>query len=185
MFRRTMILVFVLLNSLLAVSATEAASGSSGGTFDIGDRAVVDATALNYRVGPGLGYEPITVLSGGTAGAVTDGPVVADGYTWYEFSTAGYGPDGATPGWVAGEYLVPIDAADDGFPVGSRVQVDATWLNVRAEPGLDATIVNVLPDGFEGFVLEGPVRADGYTWYRLEAMGQTLGWVAGEFLVKI
>lgn len=79
------------------------ADGGEG--FAIGDLVVVATDALNYRTWPGLGAGVITTFSWGTQGAVTDGPVFADGYTWYEFSTAGYGPDGATPGWVAGDFL--------------------------------------------------------------------------------
>ncbi|HUG61673.1 MAG TPA: hypothetical protein VMP03_07500 [Methylomirabilota bacterium] len=47
----------------------------------------------------------IAVFFAGTQGAITDGPVYADGYTWWEFSTEGYGPDGAAPGWLAGQFL--------------------------------------------------------------------------------
>jgi uncharacterized protein YraI len=76
--------------------------------FSIGQQVVVDTDFLNYRTGPSITASVIRVFPGGTQGAVTDGPVSADGYVWYEFSTAGYGPDGATPGWVAGEFLAPI-----------------------------------------------------------------------------
>ena len=48
------------------------------------------------------------MLPGGTEGAVLDGPVSADGYEWYQLGLPGYGPDGATPGWVAGDYLVTV-----------------------------------------------------------------------------
>jgi len=80
--------------------------GDTGG-FGIGQR-VVTTDALNYRTAPGLGAGIITVLPAGTAGGVLDGPVAADGYTWYQLGLPGYGPDGATPGWVAGEFLAAI-----------------------------------------------------------------------------
>ena len=76
----------------------------AGDGFGIGEQ-VVTTAALNYRTGPGTGYAVITVLASGTRGALLDGPVVAGGYTWYALGLPGYGPDGATPGWVAGEFL--------------------------------------------------------------------------------
>ncbi|HEV2107021.1 MAG TPA: hypothetical protein VGR16_02020 [Thermomicrobiales bacterium] len=58
--------------------------------------------------------------------------------------------------------LVASPAAEPGlaaqaasFPIGDRVMVDADWLNVRAEPGLDEAIVNVLPFGFQAFFTGG------------------------------
>ena len=80
-----------------------------GDGFALGDAVQVTAIdGLNYRTGPGLGYAVVAVMPYGQTGAITDGPVYADGYTWWEFSTAGYGPDGATPGWVAGGFLEEV-----------------------------------------------------------------------------
>lgn len=75
-----------------------------GDGFAIGE-VVVTTAALNYRTTPALGSAVITVLASGTRGGVLDGPVVADGHTWYALGLPGYGPDGAAPGWVAGEFL--------------------------------------------------------------------------------
>lgn len=65
---------------------------------------VVTVDALNYRTAPGLGAGVIMVLSPGTEGTISDGPVAADGYTWYALGVAGEG-HGAPAGWVAGEFL--------------------------------------------------------------------------------
>lgn len=80
--------------------------GPGGGGFAVG-AGVVTTAALNYRVEPSLGAAIIAVLAAGTRGAILDGPVAADGYGWYRLGVAGHGPDGAAPGWVAGEYLAP------------------------------------------------------------------------------
>lgn len=63
-----------------------------------------------------------------------------------------------------------------GFPVGASVVTTAS-LNYRTAPGLA-----VLPAGTRGGVVDGPVAADGYGWYRLGVAGEAAGWVAGEFL---
>jgi hypothetical protein len=69
----------------------------------VGGRAVVDAGAgdcLNLRVAPGMSGAVIACLPSGARLTVTDGPREADGHTWWQL-------DGR--GWVAGEYLEPLD----------------------------------------------------------------------------
>jgi hypothetical protein len=72
---------------------------------------------------------------------------------------------------------------------GGRAQVAGTegqGLRVRVEPSTNAAVRAVLDEGTEVEVLEGPVAADGYRWYRVrqEAQGIT-GWVAGQFLALL
>lgn len=78
---------------------------SSGGGFVIGEMVTVVDGPLNYRTEPYVGAPVLEVLATGTEGAILDGPVYAGGYTWYQLGLPGYGPDGAAPGWVAGEFL--------------------------------------------------------------------------------
>ena len=53
------------------------------------------------------------VLDTGASATIVDGPVDADGYSWYEVSTA------AGDGWVDGEYLALSDTVStaSGFAV--------------------------------------------------------------------
>lgn len=155
---------------------------SSGGEFEIGDL-VVTTTALNYRTEPSLDAAVVKVLSTGTQGGILDGPVSADGYTWYQLGLPGYGPDGATPGWVAGEFLTP--AEDGSIPEPGDTVVTTAALNFRTGPGLDATIANVLPVGTRFEVVGGPATADGYTWIEIRNQGYGTGWVAAEFLSEV
>jgi hypothetical protein len=78
---------------------------TADGGFTIGAAVVVVDGPLNYRTDPSLGAGVLEVLSEGTEGAILDGPVYADGWTWYQIGLPGYGPDGAVPGWAAGEFL--------------------------------------------------------------------------------
>jgi hypothetical protein len=149
----------------------------------IGEEAFVAAEALSYREGPGLDAAVIDLLPYGTTGVITDGPVAMDGYTWYEFDVDGYG---ATPGWVAGEFLATEEGASDGtgLPLGSEVIVNGEDLHLRDMPGLSGATLAVLPLGMALTILDGPVTADGYSWYMVEDAAKTMqGWVAGEFLV--
>jgi uncharacterized protein YgiM (DUF1202 family) len=67
------------------------------------------------------------------------------------------------------------------FAVGDAVVTDGTP-NLRADASLSGEVIDVLPDGSAATILDGPVEADGYTWYQVSTdLGD--GWVAGEFLV--
>lgn len=153
--------------------------GSTGGGFAIGDIVAVDSVNLNVRSGPGTGYAVIDTLYAGDQSVVLDGPVSADGYTWYQVS---YSYGGYT-GWVAGEFLYYVSGG--GISIGTTVYVTTDVLNVRTGPGTGYAVQDTLYYGVEGYVLDGPSYADGYTWYQLEYYGGAVGWVAGEFLALL
>ena len=74
--------------------------------------------------------------------------------------------------------------------VGIYVQVTGTGgagLRMRGEPGLDGPINFSAMDSEVFLVIEGPVDADGYTWWHLEAPydRNRNGWSAAEFLSPI
>jgi len=50
-------------------------------------------------------------------------------------------------------------------------------LRLRASPGLTARVIARIPAGREVVLREGPVIADGYTWWRVE-IGNQSGWCA-------
>ncbi|RMD83237.1 MAG: SH3 domain-containing protein [Chloroflexi bacterium] len=64
--------------------------------------------------------------------------------------------------------------------VGGRaviVNVGNAALRLRSAPGLTARVVALIPAGREVILREGPVDADGYTWWRVE-VGSVSGWCA-------
>lgn len=74
--------------------------------------------------------------------------------------------------------------------VGAFVQVTGTegaGLRMRAEPGLDTQVNFTALDSEVFLVIDGPVEADGYTWWHLEAPydENRNGWSAGDFLTPI
>jgi N-acetylmuramoyl-L-alanine amidase len=148
-------------------------SGNQGADFAKGAAVVVNTDALNLRIGAGLAKSIVAVLPDGTPLIVSNGPMAVDGYDWYEVETR----DGQL-GWVAGQYLA---AASDGFAAGDAVRVTGGPLNLRAEPGLAATVLRVMAGDEVLLVLDDPVEADGYTWYPVRNDAGT-GWAAGEFL---
>lgn len=144
-----------------------------------GDRLFVDTDALNLRDGQGTNFDVIEVLPEGTEVTFVSLPASGtdDGHDWYNVDL-----DDGTNGWVAGEFLSPVIDGDD-FIVGSTVEVASDELNLRAEPGLDAEILDTLASGDQAVIDSTPEILDEYTWYRINIdEGAEFGWVAGELL---
>jgi hypothetical protein len=70
-----------------------------------------------------------------------------------------------------------------GVSVGSQAVVFGAGdcLNFRVAPSLSADIGSCQIDGTGGQVVEGPVEAEGHTWWRVEG----LGWASGQYLVPV
>lgn len=67
-----------------------------------------------------------------------------------------------------------------GLEPGSNFQVATASGNgayLRAAPTLDGALIDLVPDGTTGRVLQGPRDADGHSWYGVEIAGTT-GWMA-------
>lgn len=145
--------------------------------FAIGDSLVVNTDALNLRSAASTSGDILAELVTGDAVSIVDGPIGADGYTWYQISSD-YGT-----GWVAGDYLgsVVTVASTSDFAIGDAVYVATDVLNLRSDATTDGEILAQLETGVTGTVIDGAVSADGYVWYQIETdLG--VGWVAGEFL---
>jgi len=87
--------------SALAPAPTPVAATHPAASLQVGAAAIVatdDGDCLNVRSGPGRAAPVITCLADGTPVRVIDGPMPADGVTWWQL-------DGL--GWAAGEYLRP------------------------------------------------------------------------------
>lgn len=67
-----------------------------------------------------------------------------------------------------------------GLAPGATATVSGTGdcLRVHDSPTVNGSVVGCLPDGTAMVIAAGPVAADGYTWWKLGA----LGWVAGQYL---
>jgi uncharacterized protein YgiM (DUF1202 family) len=158
---------------------------SAAPQFTNGERVYVNTNALNLRDGYGLDSEVIHVLWYGDSGQVIDGPVDADGYAWYQVN---FGGDGrGLVGWVAGAYLAegsgPDQPPSSEIDPGDTVEVADGPLNLREGPGLGYDVIISFATGTRLLIGEGPVAADGYTWFKNVPGGDApAGWLAGEFL---
>lgn len=85
---------------------------------------------------------------------------------------------------VQGEGTGGAEAPETTGATGAIVTTNSDSVNMRAEPTVNADVVDQLAAGVELEVIGGPTDADGYTWYqvRVTAEGGSEGWVASEFL---
>jgi N-acetylmuramoyl-L-alanine amidase len=169
------------------LAAADAELPDPGLAYESGAIVHVASGGLRLRVEPATSAGVVSQLSAGTTLTVTGLPVGASGYSWYPVTC----PWGAT-GWVAGDYLAygagsgaaapaPVTGTTPAPEAGSAT-VDTPRLNLRAGAGTDRAVVGILTGGTSVVILEGPLPATGYTWYRVETPGGATGWVIGEAL---
>ena len=148
--------------------------------FEEGDFAVVIDGSLNLRSKAGTGSSVVAVLADGAGVSVLgDDPVKANGFLWYRVAATG------KTGWVASQFLLLQNGGnfDDDIAIGTTVRVVDGPLNGREYPDASADIVRVLPTGAGGFIVDGPVTADGYTWFEFRNLGGPNAWIVADFIV--
>jgi N-acetyl-anhydromuramyl-L-alanine amidase AmpD len=149
--------------------------GGSDSEFEVGD-AVTATTALNTRSGPGLGDPVLETVSTGTGGTIDAGTVTANGYLWWEVAWE-TGPTG----WSVETYLDAADDSDEAFEIGEQV-ASTTALNTRDGPGLGKPVLDTVSTGTTGYVKNGIVTADGYTWWKVAWETGPTGWSVEQHL---
>ncbi len=152
---------------------------------------------LNERLTPG--GEIAGCLQDGLASKIVAGPEYANGYWWWQLTNGN---------WSVDDYLAYREAAQSATPavqtpivqtieqpappapqpqatlayngrlsVGHPVVISAGGcLNTRSSPM--GGVNKCLPDGFASTIVDGPVYAGGYWWWKLSGQG----WSADEYL---
>ena len=77
----------------------------------------------------------------------------------------------ASAGGSAGPTASASAGAGGEFPPDAIVAIAVEALTLRETAGLEGDAVWLLPEGTLGFVIDGPVEADGLAWYELSGMG--------------
>ena len=150
---------------------------------------VVNTSYLNARTGPGLGYDVLVTLAGGTALQVT--AIDSDGL-WYQVQTS------AGAGWVNSNYTVirgslagvprlggptisqPSAPAQPVVPDGApHLVVDTSFLNVRSGPGIGHNVILTVKGGAVLEVLS--IDRDG-KWYQVKTSAGA-GWVNAAYTI--
>ena len=144
------------------------------------------AQGLNARKTPSVSgdragrYPPNAIVS------ILEGPVTADGYRWWRVGNnelSGWVADGDADG--AEEWLSPkvgsTQPVDRAVQLGDEVVVTvgaSGLLKVRAQAGTNSPVEHQVPDNSQLSIVEGPVDANGYRWWRVSDGGSVTGWAA-------
>lgn len=87
----------------------------------------------------------------------------------------------STPTPVPTPIITCPPEAEPKFTQGQEV-ITTDVLKVRVNPGLASQEIKIQPEGTSGKILEGPVCADDYTWWKVEYEDGTIGWSAEDWL---
>jgi len=152
----------------------------------------VDATVrvfdgpLNARVEPDLSADISRVLADEEVGVITDGPVTADGFVWWEFANTG-----GVDEWVVSDFIVadpdalPGEDPGNALGVGDDLTVNTDALNVRSTAGLDGDIIDVAAFGAVGSRVTGALQTvDGLDWIKVRIPNVGTGWVVLDFVTE-
>jgi len=147
------------------------------------DQRVATTADLVVHDDHALSAPDVWTAPAGAAGYVRAGPQTADGYTWWRVAF-----NSGVTGWCVDAYLeaAPVDGhgvghGEDGsgtraFAEGDVVSATTT-LNTREQPGTGETLVDTVDAGATAEVVNGPVDADGYTWWGLHWLDADVwGW---------
>lgn len=145
--------------------------------FSPGDVVETTVEGANLRNAPGTDTDVVAELPIAAVMQVIEGPTTVDDHVWYHVD----GTAGA--GWLATSTFGPSNAAPPTgkFEIGEEIVIDTDMLNIRDEPSLKGLIVATLPYMAPATVLEGPMPANGYKWYRVET-AEGAGWSAEQYL---
>ncbi len=122
--------------------------------------------------------------SRGTTRAYTLGP------TFSEFTSTMLIQEGADVGWMVlfVENRNPnaeVPGIDWPLSQGDRVVFiglgDDDCLSIREQPALSAARTICMPDGNEAIILDGPIEADGFTWWQVAGDGFN-GWAVDVYM---
>jgi uncharacterized protein YgiM (DUF1202 family) len=145
------------------------------GSLAVGMTAEISSDHVNIRSKASLSAAVEGQLFPGDTVEIVAGPVMADGYAWFDVK-------GRWSGWTVDKWLTATSASD--IAVGSTVRVFGGELNLRSGPSTSDEIAEVLPDGAVVEVLDGPQSGDGHDWYRVSSSRYGTGWAVAAWLER-
>jgi uncharacterized protein YraI len=156
------------------------------GGYLVNDQIITTST-VNLRSTASTAGAIVRSLASGTLLCVIGGPVVANGYTWWQVNASG------TTGWVAGSFTTmrtaqgcstqttpPPVTQPSSFAVNDKVYNTST-VNQRATASTTGTIVGSIPANADLCIVGGPTVAGGYTWYQVKYNNVT-GWCIATYM---
>lgn len=147
---------------------------------------VVAPYGLNLRTDTSANAQLLTQLGSGQRVTVVDGPISAEGYTWWKVEdsagNSGWGVDGDGENTWISPNVGGSQPVNRSPRVNERVRVTMPGdlqLTIRSLPGVDAPVLIRVDSGTEFSVVDGPRNANGYVWFRIRSNdGNIAGWAA-------
>lgn len=155
---------------------TPVGGGGDAPRYPVGSQIMVITDGLNVRDRAGLSGAVLATESYGAVGTVTASNQSADGYSWIEVRFSD------VAGWVATAYISPFIQDGPKFGPGTPVYVTSGELNLRDAPSLSGNVITSMPESTVGTVLDGPVAADGWVWYKVQIASGQIGWAVEDYL---
>lgn len=127
---------------------------------------------LNLRQGPNLGFDVIQELPSGTIVTLINGPRKYDGFVWWQVETE----DGIS-GWAV-EHIGDVQTLQLALYAGRTAFVNTfrDGLNVRTEASTSADVLVQLSGGTLLTILEGPLSAEDFIWWKVRTADGLEGW---------
>jgi uncharacterized protein YgiM (DUF1202 family) len=164
------VLISVLAFGLLFAFALSASAQSPTGT-------IVNASVLNVRSGPGVGFGAVARLNRGAVVTLIGRNADA---TWAQVQLAA-----GIQGWLNAHYLAPsVPVANLPVTFGTTVSngvVAATFLNVRSGPSAGFGVVGTLGQGEAVNLI---ARTEDSTWVQVQLSSGVQGWVNASWLIS-
>lgn len=196
-----LLVIFTAFRVILPTTVTNAQTGCPEPRLTIGGQGrVLPGSANRIRDIASTSGTMMGQIPGGSAFDVLDGPICADGFNWWQVrynNITGFTVEGA-----ADEYFVePVAAATPAAPSTAApasadgacpanvapapqlvpgtfgVVVADNPIRLRAEPNTSGQQLSLINPAYQFVVLDGPVCAGGYNWWKVEDEGVE-GWVA-------
>ncbi len=146
---------------------------------------IIARTGLNIRATPAASAQRLGNFPPNAVVMVTDGPVQADGYLWWQVDD-GHG----RAGWLAGsdgEDVWLTAELGDKRPVNRPVRLgdvvmvttaNGRNLSIRYEPGVHGLLKKRVVAGTHLQVIDGPVILDNVRWWKVQRADGLNGWAA-------
>jgi hypothetical protein len=144
---------------------------------------IVAPQGLNIREAASAQSKQAGRFSPGTLVTVLEGPVEAEGYSWWRVESGqglnGWVADGdSETTWVTGDIGEPRPV-NRPVRIGDRVTVSTVggkWLALRYQPA--GTLIRRVPAGTQFTVKDGPTEAEAFRWWLLVDDDGLEGWGA-------
>lgn len=162
-----------------AVAAVLAGTKDVVPSPDFSPGQIVETTvdAANLREMPGTSEDILMEVPIGAVFQVIEGPTTVDDNRWYRVR----GDTG--DGWLAVSTFEASSAAPPAgqFAAGDEVVFASDLINIRDKPTLKGSIVATVAFMSPATILDGPMPANGYTWYKVQTTKGT-GWATEQYL---